>query len=309
MPALLLLAVTFPVLFWQENVDTRAELQKADIRHIAVPSAQLPHWRSVSGLQVDPVEITSAVKLPDPGVAFQEDEASASHIPWVTSNGWHFLRQPKARFYYDTPANAVTLAAAEAFSFGGAAFIHTGVDGLQPFADFLKFLTQINSQEASPIADIGVVDDDSNASGEILNLMVRDNLLFQIVRASGITYKLTVKLGSKPYSGLKDADAIVHKIRSDLSDAKRSVRLFGTSVVIAHLTGDRNHPRLHLLNYGAPAHVRVGGFRVRLLARYAKAQIHSFEMPGEKLLDYESNQEATEFTVPELKTYAVVDLQ
>lgn len=305
----LLVAATLPVLFWQESVNTRGELENAGIHHVTVSSTQFAAWRNVPGLQVDAADLGGAIKVPVPGIALRADEASASHIPWVTSNGWHFLRQPDARFYYDVPADCVTLAAAEAFSFGVDALIHTGVSGLPRFTEALKFLTSINTEFASPIADIGVIDDGSNTSREVMNLMVRDNLLFDIARTSPANYKLNIELGSATYSALKDPEAIVHKIRADLGDDKRSVRLFGTSVVVAHLTGEREHPRLHLLNYGAPAHIEVGSFRVRVLGRYSKALIRSVASPDEKLLDYEVDQKATEFTVPDLKTYAVVDFQ
>lgn len=304
------LAIILPLLFWQGDLNTAPELRSAGLSHIAVPTAEIARWRHIAGLRVDPADITGAIKLPAPGVALRPDEASASHIPWVSSNGWRFIRQPNARFYYDVPAAAVTLAAAEAFCFGGEALIHTDVDGLKPLANMLHFLNRINTDGALPIADVGIIDDGSTASAEIMNLMVRDNLLFDIVRTPRASYKSTVQLGSKAYSGagLKDADAIVHKIRSDLNDSRRTVRLFGTSVVVAHITGEPDRPRLHLLNYSAAANVEVGGFRVRVLGRYSKSQIHSFDRPGEKLLDYEIDTEATEFTVPELKSYAVVDL-
>lgn len=308
---LFLLAVVLPELFWQQGVDTAAELRSAGITHIAVPSSDTAaHWRTITGISADPVDLSATVKLPTPGVALQIDEASASRVPWVSSNGWRFIRQPQAKFYYDVPANIAALAAAEAFCFGGEALLHIKADGIEPLAKMLAFLKTIDSDGSKPITDIGFIDNHSAVSAEVLNLMVRDNLLFKIVLLSGAGPKLTVQLGSKDYpaSGVKDADAIVHKIRANLTDAKRTVRIFGTSVVIVHLTGEPDKPRLHLLNYGAGSHIRVGGFRVRVLGRYSKSQIHSFGAPEEHLLDYEVQADATEFTVPELQTYAVIDL-
>jgi hypothetical protein len=306
----LLLAIVLPVLFWHEGINTAPDLRKAGITQIAVPTANIAPWQNMAGLRVEPADLAASSKLPSPGVALRLDEASASHIPWVTSNGWRFLREPKARFYYDVAAPTVSLAAAEAFSFGGQALIHTGMEGLKPLADMLRFLHAIDSDRTTPIADIAIIDNRSAASAEVLNLMVRDNLLFNIVRSPGPGYKLTVQLGSKAYSpsALKDADAIVHKIRADLGDARRTVRLFGASVVVAHMTGSPDNPRLHFLNYGVAAHVEVGAFRVRVLGRYSKSQIHAFDQPAQRLMDFEVDAEATEFTVPDLKTYAVVDL-
>jgi hypothetical protein len=307
---LILLAITVPVLFRQEGPDTAPDLRKSGITHIAVPAASIASWRNIADFEVEPADIAGCVNLPTPGVALRPDEASASHIPWITLNGWRFLREPRARVYYQVDARSAPLAAAEAFSFSGQALIRTDMNGVKALANMLHFLNGIDSDRTTPIADVAIIDDGSSASAEVMNLMVRDNLLFEIVRFPGPGYKLTVQLGSRPYSRpmLKDADGIVHKIRSDLTDARRTVRLFGTSVVVAHMTGDPEKPRLHLLNYGAPADVEVGGFRVRVLGRYPKSEIHSFDDPAENLMDYEMDSEATEFTVPDLKTYAVVDL-
>lgn len=304
------LAVILPILFWQGSANTAPELQKAGITRVAVPSPELASWRTIAGISAEPADITAAIKLPPPGVALKIDEASASRIPWVSSNGWRFMRQPRAKFYYNVPANIATLAAAEAFCYGAEALVHTDAEGIEPLAKMLEFLTAINSDEAKPLADVEYVDNGSAASAEVMNLMIRDNLLFKTVPEASGRAKLSVQLGSKDYpaANVKDADSIVHKIRGNLTDDRRFVRIFGTSVVIVHVAGEVDKPRLHLLNYGSGAHIRVGGFRVRVLGRYARSQIHSFDGPNERLLDYEVQADATEFTVPELKTYAVVDL-
>jgi hypothetical protein len=101
---------------------------------------------------------------------------------------------------------------------------------------------------------------------------------------------------------------MVHRIRANLTDERRALRIYGTSVVVARLTQAPDHLRLQLLNYGSARGTRVGAFRVRLLDRYSKAQLHSFDRPGDKQLDYDLESSATEFTVPGLKAYAVIDL-
>jgi hypothetical protein len=306
----LLLAIVLPALFWGENVNTAAELRNAGITQIAVPRPEAAHWNAIAGISAHPVDITATVKLPAPGVALRIDEASASRVPWISSNGWRFMRHPAAQFYYDAPPNTAALAAAEAFCYGSEALIGTDSSGIEPLGKMFEFLRSINSDEAKALADIGFSDDGSAVSAEVMNLMIRNNLLFEILRPSASEHKLIVRPASKEYpaTSVKDADSVVRKVRADLTDAKRTVRLFGASVVIVRLTGEPDRPRVHLLNYGAPAHIRVGGFRVRVLGRYSKSQIHSFDSRGEQLLDYEMQSDATEFTVPELKTYAVVDL-
>ena len=65
--------------------------------------------------------------------------------------------------------------------------------------------------------------------------------------------------------------------------------------------------QLHLLNY-AGASRKVDGIRVRLLGQYPKHQLWIADGAGVELLDYSVEPDATEFTLPVLKTYAVVDL-
>jgi len=83
------------------------------------------------------------------------------------------------------------------------------------------------------------------------------------------------------------------------------VRIFGSNVVLVRLTGDASHARVHLLNYGAAT---VKGLRVRVLGSYPQGKLAVFEHPGAVLADYSVADGATEFTIPEIATYAVVDL-
>jgi hypothetical protein len=302
--------VLLPTLFWQGGVASAPILRQAGIKHIAVPSDDAGAWKNVEGISADPMDLQGAIKLAAPGIDFHNDEASASRIPWITSNGWRFMRQPAASFYYDVPGNKALLAAAEAFCFGNHALIKTDKIGLTPLAKMLGFLETIPARSTTPVMDIAFVDDGSAAAGEVMNLMVRDNLLFTIITSPSANAKLIVRLGSKDYPDkeTKDANLLVHKIRSNLGDSKRSVRIYGTSVVVARLTVLPTGLRLHLLNYGTATGTRVGEFRVRVLGQFHQGQIYSFGNSGEQLLDYETQADATEFTIPELKAYAIVDL-
>jgi len=76
---------------------------------------------------------------------------------------------------------------------------------------------------------------------------------------------------------------------------------------VVRLTASADGLRVHLLNY-AGAERKVDGLRVRVLGRYQNHHVAAAGSPGEELLDYTVDSEGTEFTVPELKTYAVVDL-
>jgi hypothetical protein len=305
-----LLAVVLPAFYWPGGAETAPTLQQAGITHILVPASKAESWKSVSEVDVQTADPQRAVKVSPPGITFRMSESSASRVPWVTSNGWQFIRQPKGRFYYDVSGNASALAAAEAFCYGANAIVQTDASGLKPFGDMLNFLAGINSPQGPPLADIGFIDDGSPAAGEVMNLLVRDNLLFKIVGAPDPDLKVTVRLGSREYptQEAKNADALVHKVRANLTDARRRVRIYGTSIVVARITEESGGLRLHLLNYGSAKGTRVEAFRVRIRGHYSKAQLHSFNGTSEQVTEFALEPGATEFTVPELKTYAAIDL-
>jgi hypothetical protein len=98
-----------------------------------------------------------------------------------------------------------------------------------------------------------------------------------------------------------------HEIRAQLTDERRSLRVYGSEVVVARLTVLPDGVRVHLLNY-AGAQRKIDGLRVRVLGQYAKHRLAAAGSPQAELLDYSVGSDATEFTLPELKTYAVIDL-
>jgi hypothetical protein len=306
---MLFLLAALPALFWDGAADTAPALRDAGIKQIFVPAARLASWKSVPGIAAEARDLQGAAKLLSPTVNYRMDEASATRAPWLDANGWRFIRRPAGQFYYDVTGKQAALAAAEAFCYGGDAMIRTDAAGLKPLAEMLDFLRSIPEQPLPPVADVGYIDDGSAASGEVMNLLVRDNLLFQLVAAPDPRLKLNVKLGTREYP-LEDArnpNVVAHAVRVKLTDAKRSVRIYGSPVVVARLTASAGKARLHLLNY-AGAGRKVEGIRVRVLGQYAKHQLRLADGAGVELLDYSVEPDATEFTLPELKTYAVIDL-
>ena len=302
---LFLLAGILPILFWPGANTAAPLLRQAGITEIAVPPGSAEAWKT-AGIKLEIVDLDKTVKLPAPGVAYHMSEASASRVPWVNSNGWRFIRQPKAKFSYHVKGDEAALAAAEAFSFGAGSVLQTDEAGLAPLGAMLKFLSSLDVRQGPALVDIGFIDDGSSLDAEVMNLLVRDNLLFKTARAPEADLKVNVQLGSKGYSS-KNPDVLEHQIRANLGDDRRSIRIFGTSIVVSRVTGEQGKLRVHLLNYGAARGTMVGAFRVRVLGRY-KAELHSFDDPGAQLTDYNPESSATEFTVPGLKTYAVVDL-
>jgi len=306
---MLLLLAALPGLFWEGGADTASTLRDAGISHIVVPAAQSASWKDVSGITVETGDLRGAVKLLTPTVNYRMNQASASREPWLVANGWMFLRRPQGHFYYEAPGEPAALAAAEAFCYGASAVVKTDAAGLKPFARMLDFLRGLNREDLPPVADIGFIDDGSPAAGEVMNMMVRDNLLFKVVRAPDPGLKINVRLGSKEYplEDAKNPKVTAQAIRANLTDEKRTLRLYGSPVVVARVTGSGGRFRVELLNYAGPAR-RVNGLRVRVLGNYPKHQLALEDSAGAELLDYAADSDATEFTVPELMTYAVVDL-
>ncbi|HEY2017554.1 MAG TPA: hypothetical protein VGH38_28810 [Bryobacteraceae bacterium] len=306
---MLLLLAALPGLFWEGGVDTAPALKDAGIAHVWVPPANSDSWKGVNGITVEAADLSKAVKLPTPTVNYRMNQASASREPWLVTNGWKFLRQPEARFYYEAPGEPAALAAAESFAYGGSALIKTDAAGLKPLARMLDFLKGLNGESMPPVADIGYIDDGSATSGEVLNLMVRDNLLVRLERAPDRALKLNVRLGAREYplEDAKNPKVIAQAVRTNLTDEKRSLRIYGSPVVVARLTGSAGHLRVQLINYAGAAR-KVNGVRVRVLGSYPQHHVAADDIPGAELLDYTVDAEATEFTLPELKTFAVVDL-
>lgn len=248
-----------------------------------------------------------AVKLPPPRVQYRINEASATRSPWIDANGWRILRAPDKRYYYDVPENAVALAAAEAFAYGANAVVHTGPPGVGAFNRILEFLRAVPEASLTPMANIGVIDDGSDETGEMMNLLTRHNLLYKIVIAPDEHLALNMRLGSREYpkSDAADPDLLARKFRTQLGDEKRLLRLYGSEVVIARLLGGKDRVRIHLLNYATRP---VNGLRIRVLGSWPHQKVMAFEKPDLKLEDVAVRKEATEFTVSEMSTFVVIDL-
>jgi hypothetical protein len=306
---LLLLAAALPTLFWDGGADTAATLREAEIHAIAVPGSKLASWKGVTDVTAQAADPQSAVKAQPPTVNYRMNQAAATSTPWLVTNGWRALRAPQSRFFYDVPGKSAPLAAAEAFCFGANAMIKTDADGLKPLGQMLQFLRGLTGEPLPPIADIGYIDDGSAASGEVMNLMIRGNLLFEVIRQPDKRFKLNVTFGSKEYpaSDAKNPGVMAQLVRSNLTDDKRSVRIYGSQVVVARLYGTAGQVRLHLLNY-AGADRKVNGLRVRVLGEFPRHKVQSADTPGLDVVDFSAESGATEFTLPELKTYAVIDL-
>jgi hypothetical protein len=306
---LVALAAVLPGIFWDGAPNTAPALREAGVRRIFVAPSKAAEWKGIDGITVTAADLTEYVKLKMPAVNYRFEQASASRVPWVDSNGWQFLRSPQGHFYYDAPGGNAVLAAAEAFAWHANALVKTDADGRKPLADMLAFVGRLaDDTDWRPVSDFGFVDDGAAAAGEVMNLLVRGNLLFRVVPAPDPMLKLTVQLGTKSYplERARNPAAMAQMIRADLTDENRSLRIYGSAVVVGRLESASGRMRVHLLNYDGAR--KVNGLRVRVLGEFARGRVSAAGSPDSKLLDYSTRDGATEFTLPELRTYTLIDL-
>jgi len=90
-----------------------------------------------------------------------------------------------------------------------------------------------------------------------------------------------------------------------LSDENRSLRIYGSEVVIARLMANSTRARVYLLNY---SNRPVRGLRVRVRGVFAKGEPRVFGVTDAHLEDWTPERDATEFTIPEMGAFAVIDL-
>ena len=255
-------------------------------------------------------ELAAREPLPTPGVTARPGVASPTRSPWIVANGWRVARHPGRKFVYEVPAGKAALAAAEAFAYDADAVLKidpADAPSLAAMLTFLGTLPAVNSPVA--VADLAVVDDGSAVTGEVMNLLSRRNLLFHVVPSPSARFRINIDFQSPRYSKQEAADpsAFALKIRRELTDEERTLRVYGSEVVIGRLTRDAaGRMRLHLINYGGR---EIEGLRIRVRGAYQNGAALVAGAGRLPLLDYVVAGGATEFSVPRLLTYAVIDLE
>ncbi|HEX9188865.1 MAG TPA: hypothetical protein VGB87_17420 [Vicinamibacteria bacterium] len=306
----LLILATLPSVYWAQPVETAPALKQAGIERLCVPGEAAAAWRA-AGFTVVPLgekERKARTRLQVPGLRSRAEVASATVRPWVNANGWRYLRAPEGRYWGEMPAGRAPLAAAEAFAYGADAVLAVDPADLESAGRMLAFLASVPDRTLPAARDVVVVDDGSPPVAEILNLMARRNLLFAVARKEAPDAALNVRLGSKEFPRMeaRNPESFALSVRRRLTDDRRSLRLYGSEVVLARLLRDEGHARLHLLNYGGRV---VDGLRVRLLGRWVPEEVRAFGQdataPGE-LLDAEG---ATELSLGPIGPYAIVDFR
>ena len=284
-------------------------MRASGIERVCVPPDRAEAWRKagVAAAPLAETELALRETLAAPGIKARADRASATRSPWVFANGWRVRRDPGGRYLYDLSAGKAALAAAEAYAYGADAVLEIDPMDLASLGQMMAFLSALPARDLPDTADFAVVDDGSATLGEVMNLLVRRNLLFRVVNGPSAEFRVNVRLGTSEYpqEAAADPSALALKIRRALTDEQRTLRLFGSEVVIGRLTGDAGRVRLHLLNYGGR---EVEGLRVRLRGTYPEGEAWVAGMGRVALQDRAVGEGATEFTVPRLGPYGVVDL-
>jgi hypothetical protein len=301
-----ILAFALPGLFWEQGPETAEALKKSGIECVQVAPAKLDTWKR-AGFCATAADLSSYEKLAQPGVEYRPDVASATRAPWVISNAWRLLRAGAKPVYYAAGKGHAELCAAEAFAYGASALVRIDPADVDRFGAMLRFLKRMDAAALPVQANIGFMDDGSPEAGEVMNLFTRRNLLFRIVAAPDPRLDLNIQLGAPEYarSAAANPSEFASMVRRKLTDDKRLLRIYGSDVVIGRLTGDGSQARLHVLNYGGKT---VEGLRVRLLGHYPNAKLSA---PGSDAMvsDLAAAGGTTEFSIPALDTYAIVDLR
>jgi hypothetical protein len=169
------------------------------------------------------------------------------------------------------------------------------------------FIKNLAGENYPPIADIGVIDDQSPETGEVMNLLMRRNLLFKIIPAPAPELRVNIKLGSKEYPKAEAANPseFAQKIRQRLGDENRGLRVYGSETVICRLTGDGARARLHLLNYGGR---EADGLRLRVRGNYNHVDARAFGIGQVEPEDLVKDETSIEFSVSRVGIYTVIDL-
>ncbi len=237
-----------------------------------------------------------AKEIEAPGVDYRVATAGATAAPWVTANGWQFLRDPDAKFVSHAAGAVLPLAMIEAFAWHGNVWFQVSDPDKAAFEETLAFLQAVPPFDAKLRAQIGVEDDGTEQAGEALKLLVRRNLMAGPLRGQA-------ELAVKPETA--NPAAFAASVRKQLGDEHRLLRVYGSDVVLGALEGDANHTRVHLVNY---SNRDVHGARIRVLGKFSVAKVMAFGQPELVLKDVTQTEGGMEFTIPILTRYAVLDL-
>lgn len=300
---ILLFFAMIPSLLWDAGSKSAAVLEKAGVREIATTGEA---W-SAGRIQARHVDEAALVKLDAPGVDYQMNRAGATAAPWVRSNIWRMLKEHGRPFVFDVTGEAIPLAFAEAAAAGAEVYVRVKPEDLGAFQKAAAFAREHEGPALPSRTNFGLVDDSKGKLDEVMNLLARRNLLFEPVRNAADYRGPAVGVGSKDYpaEAATDPYRFAALVRSKIGDENRLVRVYGSETTLARLYGDEQHARLYLVQYGRRP---VSGMRVRVRGRYSRIMLATLGARVAVPEDIAVDGATTEFTIPELSTFAIVDL-
>jgi hypothetical protein len=250
-------------------------------------------------------------KLPVPGVRMMTrgaGTASATSAPWINTNGWRLLREPEKKFVYETTRDSALLSAAEGYTFGGNTYLRLDAGDRKPVESLLAFFQSLDDAGLKPAVNIAVIDNNSPMLPEALNLMMRKNLLYRVVKTADPSADLNVEIGSAdfPATMARNPSAFADEVRKKLTDRKRLLRIYGSEVVLGRMLTGEGRARIHLLNYTTRP---VENVRVRVRGSYQISRFSVYGQEGAKPEDFVEQAGSTEFTIPTMGVTAIIDLK
>jgi hypothetical protein len=207
------------------------------------------------------------------------------------------------------PAERAALAAVEAATWRADAVLRLEAPGdLQALGRVHAFLRGLPDRDLPHLADFAMLDDGSDEAGEVMNLLTRRNLLYAIVTEPSERFDLTVQIGTPAFPRLSTADpsAFALRLRRRIGDERRSLRVYGSEVVIARAGADAGRARIHLINYTGR---EIFGLRVRLRGAWEPDAAYVLGAGTSPVEDVARVDGFTEFSIPRMELFAVVDLR
>jgi len=186
--------------------------------------------------------------------------------------------------------------------------VHPDPRDLTALGSMLAFSAEHRRARLPALANIGIIDDGSAETGEVLNLLARRNLFFRVVQASDPA--LDLKRAHRSPDTRRPRRPIQRRlppgVRQKLTDEKRLVRVYGSTWCSAVWKVMSVRFGFTLINYGGG---KVEGLRVRVRGPYPTVRSPRSDYPNVKVADYGASEGRDRVHHPEMDVYAVVDLK
>ena len=172
----------------------------------------------------------------------------------------------------------------------------------------LTFLDAVPPVDLPPVADLAVVDDGSPITGEVMNLLARRNLLFQVVQTPSTQFPITIAVGSGRVSARPTPPIRARSRRRSAVNSPTSVARCGSTAARSSSAGSPAMPPGSDCSSSTTAAATSKGCASVCAAPIVPAPRASPAPAASRFADHVVADGATEFSLPRLTTYAVIDL-